>query len=110
MLAGTLRCGSGMIGSGTAAVVAPVVAGPFCSDADICTLPRAFGAGFGIGTPCAKEAVPNAGAAIASASAPAITQRCDELIREFRLIINAQSWSGFGPFTALWVQRGIVFP
>src|ERR1700749_1283870 len=109
MLAGTLRCGAGMTGSGTAADVAPVVVGPFCSDALICTLPRAFGAGLGIGTPCAKAA--DADAAIASANAPTITQRCDgRLIREFRWIFNAQSWSGFGSFTALWVQRGIVFP
>ncbi len=82
-----------MTGSGAAAGVAPVVTGPFCSEALICTLPRAFGAGFGIGTLCAKEDdVPNAGAAIRSASAPAIMQRCERsLIREFRWIFNAQS-------------------
>src|SRR5260370_18399237 len=55
ILAGTLRRGSGITGSGTAAV-APVVIGAFCgSDALICTLLRPFGPGFGIRTVCAAE-------------------------------------------------------
>src|SRR5690349_5749884 len=112
MPAGTLRCGSGITGSGAAAGVAPVVAGPFGSEALICTLPRAFGAPFGIGTLCAgDDDAPNAGEAIRRTIAPAIMQRCERsLIREFRWIFNAQSWSGFGPFTALWKRCGKVFP
>src|ERR1700740_1644907 len=53
MLEGTLRRGSGMIGSGGAAGVVPVIAGPRCiSEAESCVLLRPFGAGFGTGTGC----------------------------------------------------------
>src|SRR5215218_2032414 len=69
ILAGTLRCGSGITGFG--GWVAPVVIGPFWeSCALICTPPsRALGAGFGIGTFCEKEGVaaPATDAAMASA-------------------------------------------
>src|SRR4051794_7174845 len=55
MLVGTLRRGSGMIGSGTM-VVAAVVSGAFAwasdTEGDTLTAARAFGAGFGTGTVC----------------------------------------------------------
>ncbi len=53
MLEGTLRRGSGMIGSGGGAGVAPVIDGPRCiSEAESCGPVRPLGAALGVGMFC----------------------------------------------------------
>jgi hypothetical protein len=67
MLLGTLRRGSGMIGTG-GFWVAPVVAGPPL----ICPLSRPFGAGLGTGTVCANDVAVAAAIEAAMTTAPAM--------------------------------------
>src|SRR5947209_13084907 len=95
MLAGTFRRGSGMIGSGGVAEVAPVVIGALCgSDALIWMLPlRAFGAGFGTGTICAE---PGATSQVANSKASPLRiapTANGTGIRIFGLLFNANSFS-----------------
>src|SRR5580704_8347596 len=92
MLVGTLRCGSGMTGLG-GVCVEPVVICARASTPD--WMSRAFGAGFGIGTPCcaitgtawAIMATPTANAQTLAARGMIV----DAVIRDFRLLFNAQS-------------------
>jgi hypothetical protein len=92
MLLGTLRCGSGITGSGGVERVAPVVVGPLVSALN-CMLSRPFGAGFGIGTACCAvngAACANIAVAITAAVATIRCERAGEAaIRNFRLLFNA---------------------
>jgi hypothetical protein len=114
ILAGTFRRGSGITGSGGDAEVAPVVIGAFCgSEALIWTPPRAFGAGFGIGTVCAQDGVTTLikEAAISSANAvrmPGIAN-CSA-VRNFGFLFNVSSCLAAGHFIVLSAKGDIVFP
>src|ERR1700761_2302142 len=96
MLAGWLRRGSGMIGSGGVCVV-PVVAGPR-SDALSCSA-RFFGAGFGIGTFCAKDGAAIRPMAITIAG-PMRRPRLAgcSVIGNFVSLCKRFALSGWGPF------------
>ena len=95
MLVGTLRCGSGITGSGGVADVAPVVSGRFCaSDALICVLSRPFGAGFGTGTVCADDSVAapaTEAVIITTKTTRALASASDPAGWDFGFLINAQS-------------------
>jgi len=117
-LAGTLRRGSGIIGSGGVKGVAPVVIGLFCaSEALIWTLPRAFGAGLGIGTVCADDDVTTdsvATPAIDAASATPIRRawRRRRIVRPFQVcdFYSTRGPVGFGHFIVVSAKGDIVFP
>src|SRR5580693_312658 len=113
MLTGKLRRGSGITGSGGRAGVVPVINWLFCgSDALIWMLPRAFGAGFGIGTFCAKDevTVPATYAAISNAKAARMPGTPDCFaIRDFGFLFNS-SCLGCRPFYSALVKGDIVFP
>src|SRR3954453_10509144 len=78
MLDGTLRRGSGMIGSGTMVVAAVVSGALACASAADGAPGRAFGAGLGTGSVCA-ELVPASDAAISTARAAWKMARCLEI-------------------------------
>src|ERR1700747_1285444 len=96
ILVGTLRCGSGITGSGGVTAVVPVVNGErFCvSDALICVLSRPFGAGFGTGTVWASDrlAAPATGAATVRANRARVpADASDSTGRNFQFLVNAKS-------------------
>ncbi len=119
ILAGIFRRGSGITGSGGVAEVAPVVIGAFCgSDALIWRPPRAFGAGFGIGTVCAEAELttdrvvtPTMDAAISNANPVRMPLSANCLaIPSFRFLFNASSCQAFGHFIVVSAKGDIVFP
>jgi hypothetical protein len=81
-------------------------------------LPRAFGAGFGIGTACAEAdigadsvAAPVTDAAISNTRAQRmpVAVSC-RAIRISGFLVNAWSCLAFGPFIVISAKGDIVFP
>jgi hypothetical protein len=111
-LVGRFRRGSGITGFGGAIGVVPVVIGAFCWSDAVSWTPRAFGAGFGIGTICAEHGVATLTTDTAISNAKAVrmagTANCS-VIRIFVLLFNESSWLACGHFIALSPKGAIVF-